>query len=419
MIVANRYLGVDKFCVKILQNNTASIELFKRLGFVFVKNQPAFDEVVYEADWKNLSEEHRSVFDEISVEPHNPNDLAKMIQTPAAREGILLGCCNPMLDLTAAVPESLLKKYNLKENDAILTGPEHVTLPQELQSDFSVTYSPGGAGLNTMRAAQSTLPTNTVAFIGCIGSDDNGKVIREKIYQEGLLENFQICSELPTATCCVLLNGEHHRSLVANISAANHLKLDHFMTEKSQQLIQRAKYFYFTGFLLSVCPDAVLYVAKRACEDGKTFCMNLSAPFVCQFFNTQLLEILPYVDVLFGNESELVEFAAVNGWQYGELNDIVSQLSNFVLRKDAKQPRTVIITQGANSTIASHHGKLSIYPVEKIESSLIIDTNGAGDAFCGGFLSKWIAGEPVNVCIDSGHKLAAKIIQTSGISFSN
>lgn len=31
--------------------------------------------------------------------------------------------------------------------------------------------------------------------------------------------------------------------------------------------------------------------------------MNLSAPFISQFYNKPLMDALPYVDILFGNET--------------------------------------------------------------------------------------------------------------------
>lgn len=37
--------------------------------------------------------------------------------------------------------------------------------------------------------------------------------------------------------------------------------------------------------------------------------MNLSAPFIAQFFKSQVDEILPYIDVLIGNEAEADAFA--------------------------------------------------------------------------------------------------------------
>lgn len=37
--------------------------------------------------------------------------------------------------------------------------------------------------------------------------------------------------------------------------------------------------------------------------------MNLSAPFIPQFFKAQVDEILPFVDILIGNESEAEAYA--------------------------------------------------------------------------------------------------------------
>lgn len=42
--------------------------------------------------------------------------------------------------------------------------------------------------------------------------------------------------------------------------------------------------------------------------------MNLSAPFIPQFFKSQVDEMLPYVDVLIGNESEAQAYADSHEW---------------------------------------------------------------------------------------------------------
>jgi len=46
----------------------------------------------------------------------------------------------------------------------------------------------------------------------------------------------------------------------------------------------------------------MLVVAKFAAANDRLFTMNLSAPFLCTAFKDQLLSLLPYVDILFGNE---------------------------------------------------------------------------------------------------------------------
>lgn len=52
------------------------------------------------------------------------------------------------------------------------------------------------------------------------------------------------------------------------------------------------------------------------------------------------------------------------------------------------RPRVVVITQGADPTIVACGGKVMHYPVLRVAADEIVDTNGAGDAFVGGFLSQ-------------------------------
>lgn len=61
--------------------------------------------------------------------------------------------------------------------------------------------------------------------------------------------------------------------------------------------------FCFQGFFLTVSLESILKVSKHASENNKLFCLNLSAPFICQFFKDKLMQVMPYVDVLFGNET--------------------------------------------------------------------------------------------------------------------
>jgi adenosine kinase len=57
------------------------------------------------------------------------------------------------------------------------------------------------------------------------------------------------------------------------------------------------------------------------------------------------------------------------------------------------------------------------YPVEKLPKELLVDTNGAGDAFVGGFLSQLVQGKSVDECVRAGHYAARVIIQRSGCTF--
>jgi adenosine kinase len=144
----------------------------------------------------------------------------------------------------------------------------------------------------------------------------------------------------------------------------------------------------------------------------QTFVLNLSAPFILQFFTAQLEKVLPYTDIVIGNESEAQEYAkAILKSDTTDIAQIAKGIAAY--RKVNARPRVVVITQGPESTVvvdgANPEGKA--YPVTPIASELIVDTNGAGDAFAGGFLGAYVAGKSIGECVEVGHKLGAMCVQ--------
>jgi len=83
-----------------------------------------------------------------------------------------------------------------------------------------------------------------------------------------------------------------------------------------------------------------------------------------------------------------------------------------------KRQRIAIITCGADLTIVGHQdGTVKEYPIIPVEGKDIVDTNGAGDAFVGGFLSQYAQNKSIDECIDAGHWLANINIKLVGPTF--
>ena len=83
-----------------------------------------------------------------------------------------------------------------------------------------------------------------------------------------------------------------------------------------------------------------------------------------------------------------------------------------------KRQRIVIITHGKEHTIvAEQDGAVKEYPIVLIDSKDIVDTNGAGDAFAGGFLSQYIQGKSIDEGIYAGHWLANINIKRVGPTY--
>lgn len=51
------------------------------------------------------------------------------------KEGVLLGIGNPLLDISAIVDKSLLTKYDMKADDAIMAEEKHMPLYKELMEE--------------------------------------------------------------------------------------------------------------------------------------------------------------------------------------------------------------------------------------------------------------------------------------------
>ena len=69
---------------------------------------------------------------------------------------------------------------------------------------------------------------------------------------------------------------------------------------------------------------------------------------------------------------------------------------------------------GSDPVLVIENGKLTEYHAKVLPKESIVDTNGAGDAFVGGFLAKLAEGKSIQSCVLCGIWAATEIIQQSG-----
>lgn len=220
---------------------------------------------------------------------------------------MLLGLGNPLLDISAIVDHAFLDKYDLKEDAAILAEDKHKTLYKEIIDNFNAEFIAGGSVQNSLRVAQWIMrKPNTAVFFGCVGDDDYAKILEKKARTDGVNVHYQVSPDTPTGTCGVLITGTK-RSLCANLAAANNFTIHHIEKPENKAFLDKAEYFYVSGFFLTVSPESALHVAKNALKHNRRFMMNLSAEFISQFYMDPLSELIPYIDILFGNETVNIE----------------------------------------------------------------------------------------------------------------
>jgi len=331
----------------------------------------------------------------------------------------ILGIGNPLLDISAEVPQDFLNKYELQTNTALLAEEKHAPIYDEIVSKYQVTYTAGGATQNSIRIAQWLLPANSTAYTGCVGDDKFAATLKQEAEKDGVKVQYLVDASQPTGRCAVLLN-QKDRCLVTELGAANHFKLEH-LTENSEMkaTVDAAQIVYSAGFFLTVSPPSLMHLAEHCNQNNKLLCGNISAPFIAQFFSEPLMAAMPYYDYLFGNESEAEALGTKLGLTDLSIESIAEHLANYN-KINSSRPRHVVITQGSKATVVAITGqKAQVFAVPALDASLIVDLNGAGDAFVGGFLSQLAQTKSLQSCVDAGHFAARTIIQTSGVVLAN
>ena len=161
--------------------------------------------------------------------------------------------------------------------------------------------------------------------------------------------------------------------------------------------------------------EAVKALCNYATTNDKPLGFNLSALFVIQFYMDQVRETIKHADYVFCNEDEGSAFATANGLEAHDRVGIAKQIASYE-KASSTRPRIVIITQGAEPTIvatgrAGQEATVELIPVAPIDQSTIVDTNGAGDSFVGGFFSQLaLNADDLTTAVNKGNELAGKVI---------
>jgi adenosine kinase len=283
----------------------------------------------------------------------------------------------------------------------------------------SVQFIAGGATQNSIRVAQWMLQApGSTAYMGCIGKDANGEKMKEACAADGVKTAYMEDESTPTGCCAVLIpKGTPERSLCTNLNAANNFKVEHLKKPENWAICEAAKIIYSAGFFITVCPDAMKAACAEAEKHDGLYCVNLSAPFLMQVppFKAVYNELMPKVDFLFGNETEAQTWADTEGWDTQDVAFIATRLSLIPGAKSRK--RTVVITQGADPTIVAINGQVTQYPIIALPKEKLVDTNGAGDSFVGGFLAGLSKGLPIEACCKAGAHAASIVVQHSGCTY--
>lgn len=218
--------------------------------------------------------------------------------------------------------------------------------------------------------------------------------------------------------------------MVTDLGAANHYRLEHLRAAEVWAHAAEAGAFFVGGFHMTVCPEAAAALGAEAVRRDVPFAMGFSAPFIPVAFHEALNKTLRYADFVLSNETEFASWAEVNGLahQKGDLREVARAVARLP-KENERRARVVVVTQGTGPTLvaagpvggggggAGGEVKVEEFPVRTMDPADITDTNGAGDAFAGGFLAGVVQGAGTARCVDMGQWLASLSLRELGPSY--
>ncbi len=240
---------------------------------------------------------------------------------------------------------------------------------------LSFKLGPGGKGSNQAIAAARM--GGTVGFISKLGRDAFGDIARRAYATEGVDTRFLYeTTEHATGGAAIIVDAaKGDNAIIVFPGACAHLTPDEI--DRAQTVIGNSAIF-MTNLELPV--PIVMHALTIARRLGVTTILN-PAPAVA--VPDAIFELCDY---LTPNETEA---AGLSGAPIASVDDAMRSADALI----ARGARDVVITLGGRGALVKNKSLTRHVPA--IEVGALVDTTGAGDAFCGAFAVALAEGEDV------------------------
>ena len=307
----------------------------------------------------------------------------------------ILGIGNAIVDVFVKVDDAFLLKNNLtKGSMKLIEDNEFESLKNSIKIEK---IEAGGSIANTM-AGIAYLDGNS-SFIGKINSDEFGKIYKKSL--EKINVNFPYSEKnenLSTGASIIFITPDSERTMCTYLGISSQLSKE----DINEDHIKDYEIIFLEGYLWDkgISEEMFKHVINIAKKKNIKIAMSLSDIFCVTRHREDFFNLLTDdLNILIGNENEINELMQKNN-----LLESIKELK--------KINKLIIITRSENGSIAILNNEVT--NCESIKVEKVLDLTGAGDLFAAGFLKEYLDKSNIKKCLQSGSKLAAKIIQKVG-----
>jgi len=307
----------------------------------------------------------------------------------------ILGIGNAIVDVFVKVNDGFLLKNNLtKGSMKLIEDNEFESLKNSIKIEK---IEAGGSIANTM-AGIAYLDGNS-SFIGKINSDEFGKIYKKSLKKINVNFPYSEKNEnLSTGASIIFITPDSERTMCTYLGISSQLSKE----DINEDHIKDYEIIFLEGYLWDkgISEEMFKHVINIAKKKNIKIAMSLSDIFCVTRHREDFFNLLTDdLNILIGNENEINELMQKNN-----LLESIKELK--------KINKLIIITRSENGSIAILNNEVT--NCESIKVEKVLDLTGAGDLFAAGFLKEYLDKSNIKKCLQSGSKLAAKIIQKVG-----
>lgn len=307
----------------------------------------------------------------------------------------LLGISNAIVDVLAHVDGGFLESIGVVPGSMTLVDQDRA---REIYASMGpATEMSGGSVANTI--ANFANLGGRAAYIGRVKADQLGAIFNHDMRSLGIDIRLEPSANgAPTARSHVMITPDGQRTMCTYLGACTELS----SADVTPETVGSPKALLLEGYVWDL-PDGPNLARKAmdiAARNGTTVALSLSDSFCVQRHRASFTAAVEDgVDIVIADEHEFTALLQADG--FDEALDAIRGFGNlFAITRSAKG--SVIVQD--DERIIQHAS-----PVAKI-----IDTTGAGDAWCAGFLYAWVNGESLAECAELGTFCATRVIRQIG-----
>lgn len=299
-----------------------------------------------------------------------------------------------------------------KANEQQLFVPEMITFGESMALmmpvgtkgiEYSATFDKSFGGAESNVAIGVARLGHRSGWFGRLGKDPLGRMIQKRIRGEGVdVSRVELTTEAPTGLMFrEVVSGKSSVYYYRKNSAASLMRPEHL----DEGYIKQAKILHVTGITAALsanCRETLREAVRLAKKNGVKVCFDPNLRLKLWSIEEARETLLPLAEEADYFLPGLDELKLL--YQTESFDEIIGRLSRL--------SAVSIVKGGDNETYLVENGKVTAVPYFKAEQ--VVDTVGAGDGFCAGFIVGVLKGYPLAEAVKLGNLMGSMVIQMEG-----